>query len=60
MAGCRAKQAETWESGTLVTHVWGTFNLECMVQSDFGVICALVLKWPVALKWLVEEQNGVK
>ncbi len=47
------------ESGTVVTHLWGTFDL-----LGFQVILesfdALILKWHVPRKLLQVEQNGVK
>ncbi len=58
-AGRRAKRTTTWDSATLVTHMWCTFDLVVLkvILKSFG---AHVSKWPVTPKWLVVEQSGVK
>ena len=57
-AGRRAKRTKIWDSGTLVTHMWCTFDLVVFKFSlrSFG---ARVSKRPVTPKRLVVERNGV-
>ena len=57
--GRRGKQTEIWESGTLATHILGTFDLVGF-NVILGSFSAVVLQWPVTRKWLVVEQPGVK
>ncbi len=59
MAGRRAKTTEIWESGILVTHIWGTFDLVGF-KVILGSIGALMSKWPVSQKRLVIKQKGLK
>ncbi len=49
MAGRRMKQTEIRDLGTVVTHIWGTFDLVVfkVISGSFG---ALVSKWPVIQK----------
>ena len=58
-AGRRGKRNKIWDSGTLVTHMWCTFE-PSSVQGHLRSFGACVSKWPVTPKWLVIEQNGVK
>ncbi len=55
----RAKWTKIWDSGTLVTHMWCTFDLVVfkVILRSFG---ARVSKWPVTPKRLVVEQTRVK
>ena len=55
----RAKRTEIWDSGILVTHIWGAFDL-VGYKVILGSFSALVSKWSVSQKWLAVEQNGVK
>ncbi len=57
--GHRVKRTKIWDWGTLVTHVWCTFDL-VVFQVILESCSALVSKWPVIRKRLVVEQNGVK
>ncbi len=58
-AGPKAKWTKMWDSGTLVTHMWCTFDLVVfkVILRSFG---ARVSNWPVTPKRLLVEQNGVK
>ncbi len=58
-AGRRAKRNKIWDLGTLVTHMWCTFDLVVfkVILRSFG---ACVSKWPVTPKRQVVQQNGVK
>ncbi len=56
-AGLRAKLSEIWDSETLVTHIWITFDLVGF-NVILGSLGALFSKWPVSRKRLVVEQNG--
>ncbi len=53
----RARRSEIWDSGTLVTHMWCTFDFVVfkVILGSFGV---LVSKWPVSRKRLAVEQKS--
>ncbi len=51
MAMRRAKLSEIWESGLVVTCIWGTFDL-LVFKVILGSFIALVSKWPVTQKRL--------
>ncbi len=53
-AGRRAKRSEIWDSGTLLTHMWCTFDL-VMFKVILGSFSALVSEWRVTLKRLVVD-----
>ncbi len=55
----RAKKSEIWNSGIVVTCIWGIFDL-LVFNVIFRLFGALVSKWPVTRKQLVVDQNGVK
>ena len=49
-----AKRTEIWDSGTVVTDIWGTFNL-VVFNVTLGSFGGLVSKWPVTQKRLIIE-----
>ncbi len=59
MANRRAEQSETWDSGVVVTYIWGAFGplVFNVILRSFGV---LVSKWLATRKRLAIERNGVK
>ncbi len=59
MAGHRVARTEIRDTGALVTHIWGIFDLVLLkvILMSFG---ALASKWPVTLKQLLVERNAVK
>ncbi len=57
-ASRRAKRTDILDSGTLVTHIWGTFDL-AMFNVILGSLNTIVAKWPVTKKRMVVEQNGL-
>ena len=55
MVGLRAKQTIIWDSGVLVTHIWGTFDYKVnTILESFG---ALISPQSVTHKLLIVEQN---
>ncbi len=59
MAGRRAIRSEIWESGVIVTRIWGTFDL-LVFKVILGSFGAFVSKWPVTQKRLAIEPTGMK
>ncbi len=57
--GRRVKLNEIWNSGIVVIHIYGIFDL-AVFKVIVGVIRCICLKWPVSQIRMVIEQSGVK
>ncbi len=61
MTGCRVKPSEISDSGILVDHIEGTFDL-VVLKVIFGAFRTIVLKWPVSRfsYWIMWEDDTLK